>query len=186
MTRSVLVRWADISRGEEDDDRLDDAARERCARFRLSADRRRFVGARALLRQTVATRMGCEPDDVVIVQRCVRCAGSHGAPSVLVGTRPGPAVSISHAGDLAAVAVADAAVGVDIEPDRDDLDIRRWVRTEAELKATGVGLDTDRAARRPAIRTMDLTIEGYVGAVSRRGRRRLHVDVAAVELSLTR
>jgi len=187
VARSVLVRWADITAVVDDDEMLDDAARERCARFRALADRQRFVGARMLLRQAVAERTGCDEADVTLVQRCARCGGPHGAPSVLARGGVGPSVSIAHAGDLAIVAVADAAVGVDVEPDRTDLDVHGWVRTEAMLKATGTGFDVDRVVSRlPRMRLAELATRGdHLAAVARLGRRPLHVDIAEVELALT-
>jgi 4'-phosphopantetheinyl transferase len=185
--RDVVVRWASVAGGPTDDEAIPE-------RSRLAAmtddDRRRFVGARRLLHRVVAEVTGS--DDVVLHQRCERCGGPHGRPTVTVGGQPGPHVSMAHAGDLVVVAVASNPVGVDVEPGDD----RGWVRLEAVLKATGHGLDVDpslldvdeRGITRwdgpgptPALRLVDLDLApGYVAAVARLGRRRLSPPGAAL------
>ena len=90
------------------------------------------------------------------------------------------------------------AVGIDIEPPAGDMsDLRRWVRTEAVLKATGDGLDVDPSlvevgargsalrvvrwdgpGRRPVMRVIDLELgAGLVAALAYAGRRRAEVRV---------
>ena len=113
---------------------------------------------------------GVSTTAVELIQVCARCGGPHGQPRVDIGGRPGPAVSLTHAGGFVATAVAEAAVGIDLEPlDRSHADIeavllspaeqrawadveRRerprallhtWVRKEALLKAIGEGLAVD-------------------------------------------
>jgi 4'-phosphopantetheinyl transferase len=204
----VVVRWASIEEAPTDADALGDAARARLASLRDEGDRRRFVGARLLLRQVVAGATGCPPDEVALHQTCGRCGGPHGRPTVEVGGRAGPEVSFAHAGDLVIVAVGPAPVGVDIEPMRADIapgDLRTWVRKEAVLKATGHGLDVDPSllevgpptsppkltgwhgpGRRPALRMADLEPEpGYLAAVARLGQRPLRFDARAVALTGT-
>ena len=146
----------------------------------------------------------------MLEQRCERCGGTgHGRPAVGVGGRPGPSVSITHAGDVAAVALGARAVGIDVEPVRRGLDgsasadLRTWVRTEAVLKASGLGVDLDPSpvvlgpadqpphlvrwsgpGRSPALQIADVALASdHVAAVARLGRRRLLVDVAPVDLS---
>ena len=169
-------------------------------------DRRRFIGVRLLLQDVVTEVTGCTPDDVVLRQSCPRCGGPHGRPSVEIAGSRGPHVSLAHAGDLAMVAVGDRPLGIDIEPIGDDtygIDLRTWVRTEAVLKATGVGLEVDPRlvdvgpstapprlvgwhgpGPRPALRMADVeSAPGYLAALARLGRRPLRVDAGAARVS---
>jgi 4'-phosphopantetheinyl transferase len=134
----------------------------RAARFRLRADQDRFVLATAVLRAAVADRLGVAPGRVPVDRRCEHCGGQHGRAR-LPGT--GLAASISHSGDLVAVALtAGRPVGVDVEAigrrdyeplltrvcavaERQHVHTARdfytvWTRKEAVLKATGTGLRT--------------------------------------------
>jgi 4'-phosphopantetheinyl transferase len=169
---------------------LNGAETERCGRYRLAADRARFTLAAALLRAVAGRATGDDPAAIVVDRTCHTCGDPHGRPR-LPGTRL--EASISHSGDIVAVALAEAGpVGVDIEQlsaaDYSDLTstvcttveqrnlytvddfYSYWTRKEAVLKATGEGL-----ARRmtsievtppddpPAIVTMD----GATGISSR-------------------
>jgi 4'-phosphopantetheinyl transferase len=132
----------------------------RAAKFRLEADRSRFVLATALLRCAVARRLGGSAAAVQLDRRCRDCGREHGRPR-LPGT--GLAASLSHSGDLVAVALTEGqAVGVDVEqitgidyvsllghvcaPEELSHVISPaafysyWTRKEAILKATGAGL----------------------------------------------
>ena len=134
----------------------------RAGRFRLKADRDRFVLATALLRAAVASRTGGRPARVAVDRSCEHCGGQHGRPR-LPGT--GLAASITHSGDVVAVALTDGdPVGVDVEAitageyepllprvcteaERPSVRTARdfytiWTRKEAVLKATGEGLRT--------------------------------------------
>lgn len=194
---NVVVRWARVDDLDPDDPSgLTSRELERWAAFRQPLDRQQFVGARRLLLDTVGGRVGRPAGEITMQQHCDRCGRAHGRPTVTVGGRPGPHVSLAHAGGMAIVAVADHAVGVDLEP-ADDGDRRAWVRTEAILKATGHGLDVDPSlvvvsspespprlevwngpGRTPSVAMADLdTAPGFVAAVARIGRSRLHVDV---------
>lgn len=91
-----------------------------------------------------------------VTHECARCgATDHGRPRPL-GAEGGDldlGLSLARAGDLVLAAVADGPVGVDLEPlggaaarevtmhpsERGD-PLRAWVRKEALLKATGLGL----------------------------------------------
>ena len=85
----------------------------RAARFRLVADRDRFVLATAVLRAAVAGRVGDAPARVPVDRGCEHCGGQHGRPR-LPGT--GLAASITHSGDVVAVALTEGGpVGVDVE-----------------------------------------------------------------------
>lgn len=144
---------------------LDAGERERLARIRTPADRRRFLVGHALLRAVVGAVTDQPPAGVRLLrERCRRCGAAHGRPRV-----DGARVSLSHSGALAAVAVTrDVDVGVDVEHvhaprDHDLLAaavlapgeraalarlrsrerrvglLRCWTRKEAVLKATGDG-----------------------------------------------
>jgi 4'-phosphopantetheinyl transferase len=151
-------------------DLLNDVERERHERFRMPADKARFVTGRAVTRSVVADVLGIKPEQVVLDSTCPDCGKPHGRP-VVVADGPVPTVSISHSGDRIAVAVLTdtGALGVDVEQisDRVGLDSliesvlspaerasfdgadpqRRkhafftyWARKEAILKATGKGI----------------------------------------------
>lgn len=209
----VLVRWAEVAAGPEDAPWLPDGQRRRLHGLRVDADRRRFVGARALLRATVAASTeGAEVDDVEVRQRCARCGGDdHGLPRVVVAGRPGPAVSLTHAGALVAVAVGGGRrVGIDLEPlasatDRALGELATWVRTEAVLKAVGLGVDVEPSPvrldpasgaasvepgpgrrRATVLRLADVVTDAdHLAAVAVEGRHPVTLDVARVTLPRT-
>ncbi len=137
---------------------LDDSERARAAALRFEHLRRRFVVAHGRLRQLLGGVLGLPADRVVL------SAGPHGKPAV-----DGAAFSLSHSGGHGLVAVArHGELGVDLEatggePEasllgqvlttaerrafaelppahRAAVFCRVWVRKEAVLKATGVGL----------------------------------------------
>ena len=145
--------------------RLPQHERDRAAQLRTDAQRRSFVIGRVLLRSLVAGAGNAAPVDVTID---VEAAGR----PVIVGTLSRFSVSIAHSGDYVVVAVAQRAVGVDVEqlpssPRHPGLEarvcspdeLRRlelmtgaereraftaiWARKEAYGKARGVGLDFD-------------------------------------------
>lgn len=91
---------------------LDPAERERWAAFRRDADRDRFLVGCGLAKTVIAARTGRRPGEVSLDRTCRRCGRPHGKPSVRDG---GPELSVAHSGDLVAVAVAAAPVGVDVE-----------------------------------------------------------------------
>ncbi len=126
--------------------------RERAERFAAEAQARRWSAARAALRVTLGERLGIAPADVVFA------AGEHGKPELA-----GAALrfNLSHAGELALIALAEREVGVDVERtdrsaravtraltagERAALDggehelLRIWCRKEALAKAIGRGL----------------------------------------------
>ncbi len=120
--------------------------------------------AHDLLRAEAARFHHVPPDRIVIAHACPRCGSDeHGRPILLptAALRSPAHVSLARAGDLSVVALTDAGpVGIDLEPDGaadfpgfDDVarhaDERgtdatvSWVRTEALLKAHGLGLVVD-------------------------------------------
>lgn len=133
--------------------------------------RDRFLLGRMLLREVAARAGGIPAEEIRIVATCARCGAEHGRPRIEWPDSAGPAwsASLSSCPDLvvAAVAPAGAAIGVDVEPDRSAESrgreaerrmavveligepsrtaIRRWVRTEAVLKADGRGLRVEPA-----------------------------------------
>jgi 4'-phosphopantetheinyl transferase len=130
----------------------------RMRRYRRAADQDRHLVAWTLARVILGGMLGCSPAVVPISRSCLHCGKTgHGKPQL---SESGPHFSLSHAGDRVIVAVSgDGPVGVDTELDTrgaDEIDrlvrasdeepahgrslLRRWVRKEAVLKATGHGL----------------------------------------------
>lgn len=81
--------------------------RERADRFFLARHRRRFVAARARLRELLGARLGVAAKAVELVY------GPHGKPRLAQGELH---FSVSHSGDVALFAFSRAEIGVDIEP----------------------------------------------------------------------
>jgi 4'-phosphopantetheinyl transferase len=144
---------------------LSDAERQRASCFAFDRDRRRFIVARARLRQLLAVRLGVRPESVEFVY------GAHGKPALARRFADSDlCFNVSHCDDLAAYALSyGRTVGIDIEAIRvignaDDIAARYfscrenatycsldprdrllgffncWTRKEAFLKALGDGL----------------------------------------------
>jgi 4'-phosphopantetheinyl transferase len=139
-------------------DLLDEVELGRRERYRQPADQDRFALGAALIRLVASARTGVAAGQVRVDRTCPGCAQPHGKPQ-LPGT--GLHVSVSHSGDLVALALATLApVGVDVEvfSGRDVAGLARsvvgaaepiavpadfytyWCRKEAIVKATGDGL----------------------------------------------
>lgn len=140
----------------------------RAQRFRQVRDRIRYAVAHAALRLLLGARLSVESSRLVFRREpCPLCGDPHGRPA-LAGHARAPHFSLSHGGDLAAIAVAPVPVGIDVEahPTAEGMaetsallhpaeqaelaaaapEYRRaafarlWVRKEAYLKALGTGL----------------------------------------------
>jgi 4'-phosphopantetheinyl transferase len=134
--------------------------RARAGRYRDPDDARRFAVARGWLRHVLSTETGMAPGQVAF-------APEPGKPRL--ATAGGPHFNLSHAEDLAVIAVAPCEVGVDVEylgrglrvldaasvactaeevaalkllapVPRAQAFLRLWTAKEAYLKATGLGL----------------------------------------------
>jgi 4'-phosphopantetheinyl transferase len=112
---------------------LSSGERARAARFRLDRDRRRYIVARARLRQYLALRLGMPPQSVRFVY------GGNGKPAL---ARDAAAAdwrfNVSHCGDLAVFAFSlGSDVGIDLEAihplaEADDIAARFFSRRESE------------------------------------------------------
>jgi len=91
---------------------LDPAERERWAAYRRDADRERFLAGCGLAKTVIAACTGQRPAEVSFDRTCRQCGRPHGKPAVRHGDLE---FSVAHSGDLVAVAVATAPVGVDVE-----------------------------------------------------------------------
>ena len=142
---------------------LDALERAQAEKFRRAADRRRYVASHAFLRRVLTGYVGVPADELRFA------TGQYGKPA-LSYPATGLAFNLSHSGGVAFVAVGGgAAVGVDVEQARSDVDLhglarsvfskeertvlhacdpalqralfyRAWVCKEALLKACGAGL----------------------------------------------
>ncbi|MDX2561376.1 4'-phosphopantetheinyl transferase superfamily protein [Streptomyces sp. TX20-6-3] len=150
-----------------DDAVLDGTERRRAAAFIHPADRAGYVAAHVALRRLLGAYLGV-PARSVRYRRdpCPCCGGPHGRPTLLDSSPP--YFSLSHAGDLVVIGVAEVPIGVDVERrpqahtvtavsgllhpcERDGIAAaaperraavftRLWARKEAYLKALGSGL----------------------------------------------
>lgn len=115
---------------------LDDGERERARALAYSDSRRRFIAAHGAFRVILGRHLGVPPASLRWH------LGPHGKPELAM---PGPRVSFSHSGDLAALAVAPGRrVGVDIQQLLPRLDVTRmaarfYPRQEAEYVASAAG-----------------------------------------------
>ena len=91
---------------------LDETERRRWAAYRREPDRERFLVGCALAKTALAACTGRRPAEVSFDRTCRQCGQPHGKPVIRGG---GPGHSVAHSGDLVAVAVAGAPVGVDVE-----------------------------------------------------------------------
>lgn len=116
----------------------------------------RELAEAALREATGATR---------VTRLCPRCGSSdHGQPR-LVGSDL--AASISYASGLALIAWGPGPLGIDVEEDGPPVegvgDRLAWTRTEALLKATGLGVAAEELADLPT-RTLD--VPGHVATLA--------------------
>src|SRR5262245_58464402 len=112
---------------------LDAEETERAARFRSAEARERFVGGRALLKTALGARLGCDP-------HAIRLRIAPGGRPILLEPEASLQFSVSHSGERVVVALAERAVGVDIErlrplPDALDLARRFFDASEASTLA---------------------------------------------------
>jgi 4'-phosphopantetheinyl transferase len=170
------VWWATLADSQPELERLltvKDLARR--SRFRSPIDRDRCLIGIALSRLVISATLRCSPQSIRIDRTCSKCGEPHGKPR-----SEGVEFSISHSGDLIAVAVTiGTPVGIDVQqlvrpstvellaskvlaPDeyrvvqslpnahRSRAFTRYWTRKEALTKAIGEGL-------REPIRTIRVT-----------------------------
>ncbi len=158
MTRATLrVAWAtntDLASVTEAG--IQPQEREQADRYQSDLRRQQYIASRAMLRALLADHTGKPASSFELV------ADDRGKPLCV----DGPAVSISHSGDIVACAVMDAGqIGIDVEfPGRprnisgiaeryfspqeaewlaareSDHFYQLWVLKEAWLKATGIGI----------------------------------------------
>jgi 4'-phosphopantetheinyl transferase len=161
--------------------------RDRAARLRFERDRRRFIVARAALRELLGRYVGTLPDQVRFAYN------AFGKPE-LSPEFGRLKFNLSHSGDLGLIAVTwGADIGVDVEQIRTsgfadiaqsffspseleqlsavprDLQARAffrvWTRQEAYAKARGEGLGDGPVTRRGTCFSLE-PAPGYIGAVA--------------------
>lgn len=142
---------------------LDSDEKDRSLRFLRERDGVRYAASHAALRDILSRYLGCGPRDVRLE------TGSWGKPVLAPRGAAGLSFNMTHAEDVAMIAVAAGReVGVDVEYPRDQVDFagiagrffapseaapvlaahgaeqvtafyRIWTRKEALIKATGLG-----------------------------------------------
>jgi len=136
---------------------------ERAGRMGSDGLRQRFLGRRWMARELLARETGGDPGELVLERRCERCGGLHPASPLRTGAKEVWWSASSSAG-VAAVAISDSRIGLDLELIRErprweqiatrffSLEEQRavagsptrflefWTLKEAYLKALGVGL----------------------------------------------
>ncbi|MEW7976584.1 MAG: 4'-phosphopantetheinyl transferase superfamily protein [Candidatus Sedimenticola endophacoides] len=163
--------------------------RERLKRFRHTGERRRFLAARRQLRLILARYLGCSAAAISFAY------GPKGKPEI-ADPPAGLHFSLSHSGELALLAIAYTAIGVDLEPIRarhreralarrildpatlhrlerlgDDGEhtkhfLREWTRLEARVKAAGAGLFDHPPWIKDLPTQSFVPTEGWIGAVA--------------------
>lgn len=135
---------------------LSEAERERVARFRFPALRRRHEVALGLLRTTLAGFVGADPAALRFE------LGEHGKPS-LPG---GPSFNLSHSGDWWLLGIADGGrVGVDVEVHRPLTDLAEVARTTFHPAEADEVLAREGAARQAAFFRVWSRKEAFIKAV---------------------
>jgi 4'-phosphopantetheinyl transferase len=167
----------------------------RAARFHFERDRSRFVASRAVLRNVLSSYLAADPSSLVFER------GPHGKPA-LSGMPTTLRFNLSHSEDLLLLAVAHAReVGVDLEALRESVHFEMlsdhyftpedawalrttpvqdrawrffelWTRTEAQIKARGLGLtEKMQFARDDVFDVRNLRPhDGYAAALAVEGR----------------
>jgi 4'-phosphopantetheinyl transferase len=112
---------------------LSDAERQRAGRFRFDRDRRRFVVARARLRQLLAARLGARPESIALAY------GNNGKPALAQRSADTDLrFNVAHCDDVAVYAFsAQREIGIDVEAVRsfdeaEDIAARFFSRRESE------------------------------------------------------
>jgi 4'-phosphopantetheinyl transferase len=130
----------DIARGLQVGHLLDEGERDRAAGFRQRDDAVRYEAGRVLLRVAAADLLGRRAQDVRLTRHCPVCGSTeHGRP-VVAGAGDRAHLSLTHGGDVIAVAAAVEPVGIDVEPHgrpRDLDGLAQQVLTAAERAAIG-------------------------------------------------
>lgn len=161
--------------------RLSGSERQRAERFRFERDRRRYVVARARLRELLGARLGVRPESVEIEH------GRNGKPRLARGDWH---FSVSHSEDVARYGFARREVGVDIgalrpvaQADaiaaqffapgeyaaycaRRSTFLECWTRMEALAKASGEGIAGRPADAAPWSLKNFVPLPGFVAALA--------------------
>jgi 4'-phosphopantetheinyl transferase len=116
---------------------LSESERQRARRFTHARDARRFIVARARLRQLLAERLGVRPESVPLA------CGAHGKPAIAPARiRSDLRFNLSHHDDVAVYALSwGREVGIDVEairtiPDADAIAARLFSARETAAYAT--------------------------------------------------
>lgn len=139
--------------------RLQPEERERASRFRLEADRMRYVIARSTRSEIIGRLLGVHPSRLVFDE------GPYGKPRMRTNGSCGLHFNSSHSGDWILHAFDSDEVGVDVEqirPEMAMLDDFAWVLSPEERRFVRAA---EPAARAAAMATVWVRKEAYVKAL---------------------
>jgi phosphopantetheinyl transferase len=106
--------------------------RSEANRLRRPEQARRLLARRSVVRSLLAERLGTEPAGLVVSRLCPTCgATDHGKP--FVSGAP-VSFSVASSGGVAAFALSESAVGVDLEVEDPKLTPQRRAMAERELR----------------------------------------------------
>jgi len=111
----IDVWWASAEVDDESHPLLSPRERTRVASIASLPARTESMSAAVLLRSAVAERVRLPPGEIRVERSCPHCSRWHGRPGL--PDFPGLDVSVTHAGGVVGVAVADSGirVGIDLE-----------------------------------------------------------------------
>ena len=174
----VQVWWASLDVSDAELERLrgllSKEEKRRAERFRIERAARRFIAARAALRTVLGRATGIGPADITFT------FGGHGKPGL---PNDGPCFNASDTGDVVAIAVSSAEVGIDIElvrPLRRSDRLARRICTDPELEALARFPEDQRGAQLLRLWTCKEAALKAIGIGLPGGARNVEIDLPTV------
>lgn len=115
----------------------------RLDRFVYQSDRDLYATAHVGLRLVLSHLLSTPALDIQFDRSCLWCGAQHGRPEISYPATP-LRFSLSHSGELAVIAVANEAIGVDIQAHKESLDLlglTEYCLTDSESAELDDGID---------------------------------------------